>query len=160
MDELLRQVGELVLGSVPTMIIFLVLVGAYRALLYTPLRRTLDERRARTEGAVNNAHAMIAAADAKTQEYEARLRAARLEIFSRREKQVQEWNASRDAAVNAAREESHRRVTAARAALAEQAEATRASMQTSIDQLASEILSVILPAGSGQAAGAGQERAG
>jgi F-type H+-transporting ATPase subunit b len=150
MDELLRQLGELVLGSVPTMLIFLVLVGAYIALVYRPLRRTLAERRARTEGAVQQAHAMIAAADAKAQEYEARLRAARLEIFARREKQVQEWNAARDAAIASAREDAHRKVVAARAALAAQAEAARASLESSIDQLSTAILGVILPAGTGQ----------
>ena len=152
MDDLLRQLGELVLGSVPTMLIFLVLIGAYIVLLYKPLTRTLAERRARTEGAVNKAHAMIAAADAKSQEYEARLRAARLEIFARREKQVQEWNAARDAATTAARGEAYRKVVAARSALASQSEAARASMQSSIDQLASEILRVILPAGTSPAA--------
>ena len=107
-SDLSRQVGELVLGSVPTMLIFLILVGAYTVLVYRPLRRTLAERRARTEGAIEKAHAAIAAADAKSQEYEARLRAARLEILARREKQVQEWNTARDRALDAARGESHR----------------------------------------------------
>jgi F-type H+-transporting ATPase subunit b len=149
MDDLLRQVGELVLGSVPTMLIFLILVGAYTVLVYKPLKRTLAERRARTEGAIEKAHAAIAAADAKSQEYEARLRAARLEIFARREKQVQEWNAARDQAIAAAREESHRKVVAARAALASDAEAARGSMQQKIDQLATQILAVILPVTAG-----------
>ena len=168
MDELFRQLGELMLGSVPTMLIFLTLVGAYTALVYKPLTRVLAERRARTEGAVEEAHAKIAAADAKTQEYEARLRAARLEIFARREKQVQAWNAARDAAILSAREDSHRKVIAARATLAAEADAARTSMQSSIDQLAAEILRVILPAASAStaaststaAAGLSKERAG
>src|ERR1700739_2174860 len=83
--DLLRQLGELVLGSVPTMIIFLVLVVAYRFILYGPLVRMLAERRARTTGALEAASAAIAAADARSQEYEARLRAARAEIFRQRE---------------------------------------------------------------------------
>ena len=61
MDELLRQLDELVLGSVPTIIIFVGLVLAYRFVLYRPLMRTLAERRERTQGAIEKAHAAIAA---------------------------------------------------------------------------------------------------
>ena len=57
LDELLRQLGGLVLGSVPTMIIFLFLVFAYRFILYGALVKTLAERRARTTGALEAAHA-------------------------------------------------------------------------------------------------------
>src|ERR1700757_5107017 len=98
-DELLSQLGDLVLGSIPTIIIFVFLVIAYRILLYRPLMRTLDERRERTLGAVEKAKAVIAAADAKSQEYEAKLRAARAEIFHRRELRLQQWNAQRDDAL-------------------------------------------------------------
>ena len=102
-DQLLRQLSELVLGSVPTMIIFLILVLAYRFVLYGPLMRTLDDRRDRTLGAIERAHAAIAAADAKSQEYEAKLRAARAEIFHQRELRIQQWNAKRESALASAR---------------------------------------------------------
>ena len=116
-DELLRQLGDLVLGSVPTMILFVFLVLAYRFVLYRPLMRTLAERRERTLGALEKAHAAIAAADAKSQEYEAKLRAARAEIFHRRELRLQQLNAQRESALVSAREASRERVVAARAAL-------------------------------------------
>ncbi len=151
MDELLRQLGDLVLGSVPTMVIFLILVLAYTALVDRPLRRTLFERRERTAGAVEKAQAAIALADAKAQEYEARLRAARLEIFSRRDKQVQQWNQGRDAAVNEAREAAQLRVRQARSELEEQTRMARAQLDTGIDQLAAQILATILPAAVGGA---------
>jgi len=44
-DQLSRQLGDLALGSVPTMILFVLLVIAYRFVLYGPLMRTLAERR-------------------------------------------------------------------------------------------------------------------
>jgi F-type H+-transporting ATPase subunit b len=111
----------------------------------------LAERRARTAGAVEKANAAIALADAKAQEYEARLRAARLEIFSRREKQVQDWNKDRDRAAAQAREEALGRVKAARAALEQDTADARNQLESGIDQLASEILAVILPAPAGGA---------
>jgi F-type H+-transporting ATPase subunit b len=144
-DELLRQLGDLVLGSVPTMIIFLILILAYRFVLYGPLMRTLAERRERTLGAIERAQAAIAAADTKTQEYEAKLRAARAEIFRQRELRVQEWTAKRDNALASARHAAQERVKAAREAVeAEEANARR-QIEASADQLASQILRAILP---------------
>ena len=96
MDEILHQLGDLIVGSIPTMIIFIILVIAYQVLVYGPLSRTLAERRDRTQGAIERAAAAIAAADAKSQEYEAKLRAARADIFRHRDHRIQQWNAERD----------------------------------------------------------------
>jgi len=63
MDQILNQLGELVLGSVPTMILFILLVAAYGTLVRRPLDRVLAERRARTSGAVERARAAIAKAE-------------------------------------------------------------------------------------------------
>jgi F-type H+-transporting ATPase subunit b len=144
-DELLRQIGDLVLGSVPTIIIFVLLVIAYRFLLYGPLMRTLAERRERTQGAVEKARAAIAAADAKAQEYEAKLRAARAEIFHRREQRLQQWNAQRDAALASARVAAQERVASAREAIEGEAALARRQVEASADQLARQILKAILP---------------
>jgi F-type H+-transporting ATPase subunit b len=145
-DELLRQLGDLVLGSVPTMIIFLVLVFAYRYILYGPLVKMLAERRARTIGALEAAHAAIAAADAKSQEYEAKLRAARAEIFHQREQRVQQWAAQKDAALASARLAAQERVAQARAGIEAEAEAARRQIENSAGQLAAQVLQAVLPA--------------
>lgn len=159
MDEILRQISDLFLGSLPTMVIFLLLVFCYTMLVHRPLRRLLAERRERTAGAVEKAHAAIALAEAKTQEYEARLRAARLEIQQAREKQIAGWNAVRDKAIAEARETTGAQVRAARLVLERDAEESRASMQGAIDTLASQILtSVLTPVKAAEPApGAGQE---
>jgi F-type H+-transporting ATPase subunit b len=145
-DELLRQLGDLFLGSVPTIIIFLILVLSYRFVLHGPLVRVLARRRELTAGAVGKAHAAIAAADAKTQEYEARLRAARAEIFRVREQRVQQWNTEREKALASARLAAHERIALARKSLEADAEGARKEIETSVDQLAGEILQAILPA--------------
>ncbi len=74
MDQILNQLGELVLGSVPTMVLFILLVTAYGFLVRRPLDRVLAERRARTTGAVEQARSAIAAAEAETDVYEDKLR--------------------------------------------------------------------------------------
>jgi F-type H+-transporting ATPase subunit b len=144
-DQLLRQLGDLMLGSVPTMIIFLVLVLAYRFVLYEPLVRMLAERRERTLGAVEKAHAAIAAADAKSQEYEAKLRAARAEIFRQREHRVQQWNAQRDNALASARLAASERVNVARLGIEAEAAEARKQIESSVDKLAGQIIKAVLP---------------
>jgi F-type H+-transporting ATPase subunit b len=144
-DELLRQLGDLALGSIPTIILFIFLVIAYRFILYRPLMRTLAERRERTIGAIEKAHAAIAAADAKAQEYEAKLRAARAEIFHRREMQLQQWSAQRDNAVASARQAAQERVAASRQSIESEAAAARHQIEASAGKLAERILKAVLP---------------
>ena len=146
MDDILRQIGTLFLGSVPTMILFLLLLVCYTLLMHGPLKRVLAERQERTAGAVERAEAAMAIADAKAQEYEARLRKARVEIQAAREKQIAAWTAARDQALAGAREAAQTRVRAARKALDLEAERSRASLESHIDELAEAILATVVPA--------------
>jgi F-type H+-transporting ATPase subunit b len=145
MQEILQQLGQLALGAIPTVIIFITLVLAYRFLVYGPLMKVLAERRARTVGAVEKASAAIGAADAKAQEYEARLRAARADIYRAREARVQQWNAERDAVLNSAREAAQDRVSSAKTAIDAQTSDARHQIEAAADQLAAQILKAILP---------------
>jgi F-type H+-transporting ATPase subunit b len=145
MDQLLPQLGNLFLGSVPTILLFLVLVLAYQFLLYAPLNRVLGERRERTLGAIEKADASIAAADAKAQEYEARLRAARAEVLKAREARLQQWNAERETALNAARDLAHRQIHQARTKIDAEAAEARKQIEANVEQLAAQIIKTILP---------------
>jgi F-type H+-transporting ATPase subunit b len=147
MDETLHQLGALLLGSVPTILLFLLIVILYRFLVYGPLTRVLGERRTRTEGAIEQANAAMAAAAAKTQEYEAQLRAARSRIFEARQGKLQQWNRERDQAIAEGQEAAQRQVKEAKTALQEQTTAAQRSIEDSIDELAREILEAILPRG-------------
>jgi len=71
-----------VLGAVPTVVLFLLLIVAYGFLVRRPLDRVLAERRARTTGAVEQARDAISEAEAKTADYEEKLRHAKGEIYS------------------------------------------------------------------------------
>ena len=68
MQEIIQQVGALLVGAIPTLILFILLVLAYQYLVQGPLSRTLRERKARTSGAVEAASRAIDAAEAKTAE--------------------------------------------------------------------------------------------
>ena len=144
-DQLLRQIGDLALGSVPTMIIFILLVIAYRYILYDSLVKTLSDRRERTTGAIEAAAAAVAQADAKTQEYEAKLRAARAEIFHLREQRLQQWVAEKDEALASARLAAQQRVAQARAGIEAEADSARRRIEDSAGQLAVQIVQAVLP---------------
>src|SRR6202051_4821002 len=117
MDEIIQQVGTLLLGAIPTALLFIALVLCYQFLVQKPLSRTLDERRARTEGAIEDAHRAIAKAEARAAEYATKLRQARAEIFKVREQRVKQWSAERDAAVDQARKAAGLTVRQAKAEL-------------------------------------------
>jgi len=154
MDPLLKQVGDLLLGAVPTATMFLLLYAIYSALVGNPLRKLLDERRQRTEGAVLKARADIAAAESKTQEYEQRMREARLAIFKAQEVRRQAAQKARAAAVAEARERAQQQIREARAAIDQDMAVARQSLKAESEALASEIIRTILkPAGAASAAG-------
>jgi F-type H+-transporting ATPase subunit b len=152
MDELLRQLADLAVGSIPTLILFVLLVLAYRFLLYGKLMEVRAERRERTAGALERSRLAIEQADLRAQEYDARLRAARGEIFRAREQRVQQWNAERDAALAAARQAAQQRVQTAQEALAAQSTDARRQIEASAGQLTAQVLAAVLPAATTESA--------
>ena len=149
MQETIRQLGDLLLSSLPTLFLFIVLVLAYQFLVQGPLSRTLKERRARTSGAVEEANKAIAAAEAKTADYAARLRQARAEVFRVREQRLQQWAQERDSALDVARKSALQQVLEAKVGLEAEAAAARKALLTGIDQLAEQVLRAVLPATAG-----------
>jgi len=144
MDEILRQLGELLLAAIPTVVVFVTLFFAYKLIVHKPLVAVLAERRARTAGAVEKASADIAAADARTQEYAQRLRDARLSIFKKQEARRQQSLQARAAAVAEARAAANARVKAARASFEEDVKGAKITLATESEALADQIIRAIL----------------
>lgn len=157
MDQTLRQVGELLLGAIPTIIILLLLYAAYGFLVGRPLRRILAQRRGLTEGAILKARADVAAAEARTAEYEERLREAKSAIFKAAEARRQAAQHARDAVIAQAREAAHQQIRVAQAALEQEMVAARATLQPESERLATQIIQAVLkPAGTLPVAGGQQ----
>jgi F-type H+-transporting ATPase subunit b len=145
MQEIIQQLGTLFIGSIPTILLFIVLVISYQFLVQGPLTATLNERRARTEGAIEDAQKAIALAEARAGEYADKLRAARGEVFKLRESRVKQWSAERDAAVDVARKAAQLKVSQAKAALEDEAARARAAIQASAGDLARQVARAVLP---------------
>ena len=151
MDQTLQQLGELLLGAVTTVILLTLLYVLYTAIVHKPLRRVLNERRSRTEGAVEKSKADIAAAEARTSEYEQRLREARAAIFRGQEASRQAALQARANAVSEARKRAQAQVQAAKADIERDRAAAEQGLQAEAATLAREIVRRVLePAGAGR----------
>jgi F-type H+-transporting ATPase subunit b len=148
MDQTLRQLGGLLLGSVPTVILLTLLYILYTTIVHRPLRRVLDERRSKTEGAIEKSRADIAAAEARTSEYEQRLREARATVFRAQEARLKAVADARAAALHEARAKAQVQVQAAKADIEKDREAAQSGLQAEAQTLAIEIMRRVLePAG-------------
>jgi F-type H+-transporting ATPase subunit b len=151
MDKTLQQLGELLLGSVPTVVMLAVLYALYTGIVHKPLQRVLAERRSKTEGAVEKSRADIAAAEARTAEYEQRLREARATVFKAQETRRQAVLQARTNGVNEARSKAQAQVQAAKKGIENDRAAAEKSLQSEAAALAQEIVRRVLrPAGAGQ----------
>ncbi|HEV2729316.1 MAG TPA: hypothetical protein VGV15_04725 [Terriglobales bacterium] len=144
MDEILSQLGGLLLGSIPTIIFLVMLYATYSVLVHKPLVRVLAERHARTEGAMEKARADIAAAEARTAEYEQRLREARVAMFKRQEARRQQAVQARGAAAAEARDRARSQIDKAKADIEKEKLAAQSGLEAESARLAAEIIRVVL----------------
>jgi F-type H+-transporting ATPase subunit b len=144
MDEILGQLGGLLLGSVPTIIIIVLLYFIYTTVVHKPLVAVLAERCSRTEGAVEKAKADIAKAEARTAEYEQRLREARMKLFKSQEARRQVALQARAAAVAEARTKAQAQVDQARKGIEQDKAAAQIGLEAESGRLAAEIIRTVL----------------
>ena len=144
MDETLRQIGELLLGSIPTIIFFVLLFVLYTYIVHKPLARVLAERHARTQGAIEKARADIATAEARTAEYGKRLREARLALFKAQEARRARAAQARSEALAEARKRAQAQLDEARSAIEADKKVAMNSLEAEVGSLASEIIHTVL----------------
>ncbi|MGH9605041.1 MAG: hypothetical protein ACRD3N_05015 [Terracidiphilus sp.] len=149
MQEIFQQVAALMVGAIPTALLFIVLVIAYQFLVQGPLSATLRERYARTGGAVDEARRAVAFAEARAAEYAEKLRLARADVYKVREQRIKQWNAERDRALQSAREAAGKKIVEAKTALDAEAGSARQVIQSSAAELAAQVVRAVLPAAAG-----------
>ena len=153
MDQLLAQLGGLLLGATPTIVFMVLLYGTYTVLVHRPLVQVLAERRSKTEGAIEKARADIAAAEARTAEYEQRLREARLAVFKNLEVRRQQALQARAATLAEARAVAQAQVEQARVAIDKDKLTAQVGLQAEAGRLASEIIRTVLQPATAPAGG-------
>ena len=150
MEQTLKQLSELLLGAIPTVVLLITLYCLYHVILHKPLEAVLAERRKRTQGAVDQARADISLAASRTAEYESRLRDARLAVFKSLDQRRKQAMETRAAAIEQARERSQQLIAEAKTQIDLDCSAARATLADDSDRIANQIIGTLL-----QAAGAG-----
>jgi len=144
MDQTLRQLGELLLGAIPTVILLATLYVLYTFIVHRPLTAVLAERRSRTQGAMEKARADIAVAEARTAEYEQSVREARQKVFKNQEARRQQATQLRTQAVQQARTRAQEQVKQARVAMEEDKQQAMAKLQSDAARLATDIVRTVM----------------
>jgi F-type H+-transporting ATPase subunit b len=157
MDKVVHQIGELLLGSVPTIVLFLLSCAMYNFIVHRKLMAVLGERRAKTEGAVEKAKRDIAAAEAKAAEYDERIRLARQAVLKGAEERRRQIMDARAKTLAEAKANADAQVKAARATLEKEVAEARTKLQAEAEALSAVIVQTVLkPAGAAMPAGGAQ----
>jgi len=142
--DTLQQLGELLLTSIPTVAFLLIVWFGYRKLVHKKLEQVLSERHARTDGAIQQAQAEIAKAEARTAEYEQRLREAQSEVYRTQEARRRHIMEKRDAALTEARRHADAMVKQSREQLERDVHEARSTLEQQADALAAKIIDSVL----------------
>ena len=144
MDAILRQIGELLVNSIPTIISVLILWTAYRFIVHGKLRQVLEQRHALTEGAMERAQQEIAIAEKRTAEYEQRVREARTQIYKAQQANRQRVMEERNTALAESRQRAGEMVKKARAVLEAETKAAKGALEQQASVLADQVIATVL----------------
>jgi len=144
MEEILSQLGQLLLRSVPTFLLVVVLHYYLKYMFFKPLHKVLHQRYEATEGAKKLAEESLEKASKKATEYEAAMRAARAEVYQAQEQIHKQLQDRTDADLAEARRRTEALILEARAALAKDVESAKASLAHDSAVLADQIADALL----------------
>jgi F0F1-type ATP synthase membrane subunit b/b' len=142
--EILRQLGELFLQAVPTVLIILVFYFVLRGLFFQPLLNVMAERESRTSGARKAAENAQNAAAEKMKQYQNALREARAKVYSEQEVARKKLLDERTAKLKEARAKAATQVGGAKEQISKELVGAAKDVEASVPQLSAEIVSRLL----------------
>lgn len=145
--QILKDLLGVILLALPTAFLVIILHWFLKKMLFQPLDRVMEERRARTEGAVAASQSSLAQVREKMAAYEQALGDARAEIFKENEAARKVLAEQQAQALDAARSSAAGQVAAAKAELASEANTARASLASEAERLAEQISGALLAGG-------------
>lgn len=151
-----HQLGELFLGAVPTVIIFLLFFLFLRWAFFTPILNAMAERKALIEGARAEAAKVEAAARQELDTYNQALKSALAKIYDEQEHARQAVLDERSQLLRAMRSRSQEEVNEAKKKIAADLADARAEIERQTPVLAQEIARAILERRSPAPAGVSQ----
>jgi F-type H+-transporting ATPase subunit b len=144
MEQTLHDLAGILTKAIPTIIILVLLHQFLKFVLFQEIEKTLKQRGDLTHGARHAADASLANAERKTQEYEARLRDAKMAVYKEQEDTRKKWLADQAQQLESAKSSASARVTAAKQEIASEASAARGTLSQTTAALADQIATTIL----------------
>jgi F-type H+-transporting ATPase subunit b len=144
MDQILHDLGGIVLEGLPTFFLVVILAFFVKFLYLKPLEKVLAERFRLTEGARKAAEESLKNADSKIAQYQEALNDARAEIYKEQAAFLQKLHAEQAELAQAVRAESDARLAAMRLSISKEADAARAGLESQAEALAGQIADAIL----------------
>jgi F-type H+-transporting ATPase subunit b len=144
MEQTLQQLGELLLGSIPTIIIFLILHSYLKAVLYQPLMRVLRERSSRTEGKFDAARSTLTVAEGKASGYEDAIRSTRLDAYRLIDERRKHAMEERATLMARARAEAEKALQSAQEQIAADMVEAKKRLRHEADHIGNEIVETVL----------------
>ena len=142
--EILRQLGNLFLQAVPTVIIVFIFYLFMRWAFFTPIQKAMAEREAKIDGARKDAASVQAAANRDLQNYDEALRKARAEIYAEQEQARQAILQERSKNLKAMRSLAQKEVAEGKKKIDAEMAAARKEIEASAPAMAAEIARSVL----------------
>lgn len=149
MSDLIHQLGDLLLGAVPVIVIVLIFYFILRSVFFGPILKVMAERQARTAGAQREAESAQAAAADKVKQYEEALRQAKAKVYLEQEAERKKLLDERTAFLKEARSKSSAEVSQAKERVAGELQSAKKDIEATASQLALEIARRVLQGTSG-----------
>jgi F-type H+-transporting ATPase subunit b len=144
MDQTLHALGGILLKSIPTVVLLVFLYFYLKLMLFGPLTRVLKQRDELTAGTRAAAQKSLRDAERKVQEYEAKMREARAEVYREQEETRKRWLEDQASQVEGARTRTGQTVQQAKEEMAVEITAARQTLAASSAELADQIATAVL----------------
>jgi F-type H+-transporting ATPase subunit b len=144
MEQTLQALSGILLKAVPTILLLIVLHFYLKAMLFRPLQKMLSQREALTAGARRAAEASLAAAERKAEDYEAKFRDARAEVYREQEETRRVWIEDQAKQIAAGQARTAETLAAARKQMEVEKASAKASLVDTSAAMADKIATTVL----------------
>ncbi|MEP7364175.1 MAG: ATP synthase F0 subunit B [Acidobacteriota bacterium] len=147
MEQMLAQVWPLLWQAAPTFVLLILLHFYLKYMLFKPIQKAMDERKAATEGVREQSTQARLAAEKKAAEYEEALRQARTEVYKEQEQLRAELRKEQTDALASMRSQTEALLVDARKRIEAERATAQASLQSESDSIAESITAAALKGG-------------
>jgi len=144
MDATFHALGGILLKAVPTILLLIFLHFYLKSVFFKPFHRLLEQRRQATEGVRIAAQKSLDRAAAKVADYEAKMRAAKAEVYHAQEQLHKELQDKQAEELLAVRKQAEAMIKQAKADLDKDVAAAKSSLASESERLADQIADTVL----------------